>query len=203
MTLDGLLHQVSSKKAILAARRGALAAAKKEVRAGSSRCAPLPCMHTLTTAPLPKRLEMRPSALHAHAHHGAPSQTARDAPFCLACTRSPRHPFPNGSRCVPLPCMQTLTTARSPSPQARAGSSPVATPPHVPVSAPNVPVSAPHMPSAPVVAAPLDRLAAKKAVLAAKRESKRDVHASAKHEVADTELHHNATPQPPLKLLAG
>ena len=99
--------------------------------------------------------------------------------------------------------MQTLTTARSPSPQARAGSSPVATPPHVPVSAPHVPVSAPHMPSAPVVAAPLDRLAAKKAVLAAKRESKRDVHASAKHEVADTELHHNATPQPPLKLLAG
>ena len=142
MTLDGLLHQVSSKKAILAARRGALAAAKKEVRAGSSRCAP-------------------------------------------------------------LPCMQTLTTARSPSPQARAGSSPVATPPHVPVSAPHVPVSAPHMPSAPVVAAPLDRLAAKKAVLAAKRESKRDVHASAKHEVADTEFRHNATPQPPLKLLAG
>ena len=183
MTLDGLLHQVSSKKAILAARRGALAAAKKEVRAGSSRCAPLPCMHTLTTAPLPKRLEMRPSALHAHAHHGAPSQTARDG--------------------APLPCMHTLTTARSPSPQARAGSSPVATPPHVPVSAPHVPVSAPHMPSAPVVAAPLDRLAAKKAVLAAKRESKRDVHASAKHEVADTELHHNATPQPPLKLLAG
>ena len=75
------------------------------------------------------------------------------------------------------------------------------------------------MPSAPVVAAPLDRLAAKKAVLAAKRESKRDVHASAKHEVADTEFRHNAntelrhnadtefrhnaTPQPPLKLLAG
>ena len=71
MTLDGLLHQVSSKKAILAARRGALAAAKKEVRAGSSRCAPLPCMHTLTMAPLPKRLEMRPSALHADAHNGA------------------------------------------------------------------------------------------------------------------------------------
>ena len=96
MTLDGLLHQVSSKKAILAARRGALAAAKKEVRAGSSRCAPLPCMHTLTTAPLPKRLEMRPSALHAHAHHGAPSQTARDAPLCLACRRSQRRaPLPH------------------------------------------------------------------------------------------------------------
>ena len=136
MTLDGLLHQVSSKKEILAARRGAMATAKKEARAGSSRCAPLPCMHTLTTA---------------------------------------RHPS---------------------SPQARAGSSRVATPPHVPVSAP-------HVPSAPVVAAPLDRLAAKKAVLAAKRESKKGVHASAKPEEADTALRHKATPQPPLNLLAG
>jgi hypothetical protein len=89
----------------------------------------------------------------------------------------------------------------------------VATPPHVPVSAP-------HVPSAPMVAAPLDRLAAKKAVLAAKRESNKGVHASAKPEEADTALRHKAegvhatrqadtalrhkaAPQPPLNLLAG
>ena len=42
------------------------------------------------------QLEMRPSALHAHAHHGAPSQTARDAPLCLACRRSQRRaPLPH------------------------------------------------------------------------------------------------------------
>jgi hypothetical protein len=54
-----------------------------------------------------------------------------------------------------------------------------------------------------VVAAPLDRLAAKKAVLAAKRESKKGVHASAKPEEADTALRHKAAPQLPLNLLAG
>jgi hypothetical protein len=59
------------------------------------------------------------------------------------------------------------------------------------------------VPSTAVVAAPLDRLAAKKAVLAAKRESKKGVHASAKPEEADTALRHKAAPQLPLNLLAG
>ena len=75
------------------------AAVKEEVeRACTEPDAPLPCMHTLTTAPFRESLHRtrRAPAVHAYAHDGALSREPAPSPTrpCRACTRSRRRARP-------------------------------------------------------------------------------------------------------------